>query len=93
MILSNPLKSKLIICSRSKKIPTKRINLRNYSTLDFLEKTKSYIKNNNVMVFSKSYCPYSSQAKAMFTKMNVDHEVLELDQISMNFHPLQSLTK
>lgn len=80
MLLSKSFKYQLNFCSKRS---TKRINTRQFSTLDFLEKTKKYINDNPVMIFSKSYCPYSSNAKSMFMKMNVNFEALELDQISM----------
>eukprot|EP00638_Chattonella_subsalsa_P010362 CAMPEP_0117756384 /NCGR_PEP_ID=MMETSP0947-20121206/14045_1 /TAXON_ID=44440 /ORGANISM="Chattonella subsalsa, Strain CCMP2191" /LENGTH=134 /DNA_ID=CAMNT_0005575959 /DNA_START=144 /DNA_END=548 /DNA_ORIENTATION=+ len=34
---------------------------------------------NDIMVFSKSYCPFCSRTKALFTEMGVDFEVMELD--------------
>ncbi|KAI8325408.1 glutaredoxin 1 [Martensiomyces pterosporus] len=40
---------------------------------------KSLINDNTVMVFSKSYCPYCSRAKAALTKHNVQFKAIELD--------------
>lgn len=33
------------------------------------------------MVYSKTYCPYCSQVKSLFTKLNVPAKVVELDQL------------
>lgn len=38
------------------------------------------IIDNNVMVFSASYCPYCRQVKSLFKELNVDHAVWELDE-------------
>ena len=41
---------------------------------------KEQIENNDVMVFSKSYCPYCAATKTVFEKMDgVDATILELD--------------
>ena len=41
---------------------------------------KEQIANNDVMVFSKSYCPYCAATKTVFEKMDgVDATILELD--------------
>lgn len=39
------------------------------------------IDSNQVMVFSKSYCPYCLQVKDLFNELNVPCNVLELDLI------------
>jgi hypothetical protein len=41
--------------------------------------TVKAIKDNQVMVFSKSYCPFCSKAKSALTELNVKFGVLELD--------------
>ncbi|XP_076036989.1 uncharacterized protein LOC143022581 isoform X2 [Oratosquilla oratoria] len=38
------------------------------------------IKENCVMIFSKSYCPYCKIAKKTFNDMGVSYEVIELDK-------------
>ncbi|KAI0562578.1 glutaredoxin [Gracilaria domingensis] len=38
------------------------------------------ISDNNVMVFSASYCPYCMRVKSLFADLNVDHTVWELDE-------------
>lgn len=37
------------------------------------------IKNNKVVVFSKSYCPFCANTKTLFKDLNVDAKVIELD--------------
>ena len=37
------------------------------------------IKSNDIMVFSKTYCPYCKRAKAAITELNVKFNVIELD--------------
>lgn len=38
------------------------------------------IKENCVMIFSKTYCPYCKIAKKTFNDMGVPYEVIELDK-------------
>eukprot|EP00171_Calliarthron_tuberculosum_P016169 IDg16169t1 len=45
------------------------------------ELTRTAIKENNVMVFSKSRCPYCVEVKALFNELGVDHAVWELDEV------------
>jgi hypothetical protein len=37
------------------------------------------IKQNKVMVFSKSYCPYCTEAKTAISKLGVAFKAIELD--------------
>ena len=41
--------------------------------------TKTAISSNDIMVFSKTYCPYCTRAKEALSKLNVKFEVYELD--------------
>ncbi|OVA15753.1 Glutaredoxin [Macleaya cordata] len=43
----------------------------------FVEKT---ISSHNIVIFSKSYCPYCKRAKAVFKELNQKPHVIELDQ-------------
>eukprot|EP01130_Rhizamoeba_saxonica_P004597 TRINITY_DN1874_c2_g1_i1.p1 TRINITY_DN1874_c2_g1~~TRINITY_DN1874_c2_g1_i1.p1 ORF type:complete len:114 (-),score=30.38 TRINITY_DN1874_c2_g1_i1:202-510(-) len=38
-----------------------------------------FIQDNKVAIFSKSYCPFCNRTKALFNKLNVEYEVMELD--------------
>lgn len=42
---------------------------------------KSEIASNDVVVFSKSYCPYCTATKELFTGLGVDFKVHELDKM------------
>jgi glutaredoxin len=42
---------------------------------------KAKNKENPVMVYSKSYCPYCASVKGLFRDLEVQHKVVELDQI------------
>jgi len=37
---------------------------------------------NPVIVYSKTYCPYCSEVKALFTKLNVAAKVVEIDTLA-----------
>ena len=43
---------------------------------------QSLIDNNKVMIFSKSYCPFASKAKKLFTDAAVSGKIVELDQVA-----------
>ena len=45
------------------------------------ETTEQMIKDNKVMVFSKSYCPYCKKAKEELTKLTT-FKAIELDNIN-----------
>jgi thioredoxin-related protein len=40
---------------------------------------EEHIKQNKVMVFSKSYCPYCTEAKNAISKLGVPFKAVELD--------------
>jgi glutaredoxin 3 len=42
---------------------------------------KNEIKNNPVVIYSASYCPYCTSAKETFKKLNVDVFVVETDLV------------
>jgi glutaredoxin 3 len=43
---------------------------------------KSEIANNDIMVFSKSYCPYCDATKALFARMDgANPKIIELDLV------------
>jgi glutaredoxin 3 len=45
-----------------------------------MEFAKSEIDKNEVVVFSKSYCPYCTATKNLMSDMKIDAKVYELDQ-------------
>ncbi|KAJ3110562.1 hypothetical protein HDU96_006483 [Phlyctochytrium bullatum] len=40
---------------------------------------EALIKDNTVMVFSKSYCPYCRKAKSLLSSLKIDYKAIELD--------------
>eukprot|EP00578_Thalassiosira_sp_NH16_P021349 CAMPEP_0181099680 /NCGR_PEP_ID=MMETSP1071-20121207/12788_1 /TAXON_ID=35127 /ORGANISM="Thalassiosira sp., Strain NH16" /LENGTH=137 /DNA_ID=CAMNT_0023182357 /DNA_START=74 /DNA_END=487 /DNA_ORIENTATION=+ len=45
------------------------------------EFAKEEIASSDVVVFSKSYCPFCTSTKQLFSNMNIDAKVIELDEI------------
>mmetsp|Transcript_32826 Transcript_32826/g.69048 ORF Transcript_32826/g.69048 Transcript_32826/m.69048 type:complete len:138 (-) Transcript_32826:951-1364(-) len=45
------------------------------------EFAKSEIASNDVVVFSKSYCPFCTTTKQLFSSMDIDAKVIELDNM------------
>ena len=46
-----------------------------------MEMVDQYVKNNKVMMFSKTTCPFCTKVKKLFDQEKIKFEVLELDQI------------
>jgi len=45
------------------------------------ELTKSTIASNDVVIFSKSYCPFCKATKKLFSDMDIDATVTEMDEV------------
>jgi len=62
------------------------------SDLSVADHIQELIKKYPVMVFSKSYCPYSKKAKDILSKYKLDknYNVLELDQLSSKIDEYQN---
>jgi glutaredoxin 3 len=45
------------------------------------EFAKSEIASNDVVVFSKTFCPYCTSTKKLFSDMNVNAKIIELDKL------------
>mmetsp|Transcript_2888 Transcript_2888/g.7941 ORF Transcript_2888/g.7941 Transcript_2888/m.7941 type:complete len:179 (+) Transcript_2888:51-587(+) len=56
-----------------------------------ISSVENMIRNNKVVVFSKSFCPYCSATKNLFKSMDEDFEVLELDQMGGEGVKIQSI--
>lgn len=48
------------------------------SSADF---AKAEIASNDVVVFSKAYCPFCTKTKQLLSKMDIEAKVIELDEI------------
>ena len=46
-----------------------------------MEQVEAYIKENKVMVFSKTTCPFCTRIKQLFESLGVKYTALELDTI------------
>lgn len=46
-----------------------------------MEFAKTEIDSNDVVVFSKSYCPYCTATKTLLKDMSIDFTLYELDQM------------
>ena len=46
-----------------------------------MEVVEQRIKDNKVMVFSKTTCPFCTKIKNLFDSLGFKYEVLELDQL------------
>ena len=42
---------------------------------------KKLVKDNTIVMFSKSYCPFCVKAKKLLNQMNVPYQAVELDQV------------
>eukprot|EP00904_Undaria_pinnatifida_P004887 jgi/Undpi1/1528/HiC_scaffold_11.g04918.m1 len=49
------------------------------NSVEFVEKE---IEGNNVVIFSKSYCPFCARTKTLFSSLGVEHTVYELDEMN-----------
>ena len=50
-----------------------------------MEVVEQRIKDNKVMVFSKTTCPFCTKIKNLFDSLGFKYEVLELDQLGKFF--------
>lgn len=55
---------------------------RAFSTMSVVEEINSAIAKNDVVVFSKSYCPYCTKTKTLFKEIGMNAKVFELDLMS-----------
>jgi hypothetical protein len=52
---------------------------------------ETQIKENPVMVWSKTYCPFCGMAKGLFQDLEVQAKVIELDEIGRPSHMPNSM--
>lgn len=51
------------------------------ATTDVASRTRAAVAENNVMVFSKSRCPFCMEVKSLFDELGVEHAIWELDEV------------
>ncbi|XP_026475510.1 monothiol glutaredoxin-S6-like [Ctenocephalides felis] len=49
---------------------------------DLVRTVHQLITSNDIVIFSKTYCPFSMMAKEIFGRMNKTYRVIELDKRS-----------
>jgi glutaredoxin 3 len=54
---------------------------RSLTSMSVTDEINKLISSNDVVVFSKSYCPYCTKTKNLFKEMDVEVKILELDQM------------
>eukprot|EP01024_Parvocaulis_polyphysoides_P025606 TRINITY_DN2328_c0_g1_i2.p1 TRINITY_DN2328_c0_g1~~TRINITY_DN2328_c0_g1_i2.p1 ORF type:complete len:138 (+),score=3.02 TRINITY_DN2328_c0_g1_i2:44-415(+) len=66
-----------------RKLRMGNISMRSYVSVSAQLKEQITQKNkeNPVMVYSKSYCPFCGQVKGLFNKLQIEFKAVELDQI------------
>ena len=48
---------------------------------NLLQAVENYVKDNKIMIFSKSRCPFCTKVKELFKSLGVDFFALELDTL------------
>ncbi|KAM0750097.1 glutaredoxin [Meredithblackwellia eburnea MCA 4105] len=66
---------------RPQETPATNNNNNNSQKMSVKEIVESQIKENHIVVFSKSYCPYCRKAKALLKSLDEEPKVFELDQM------------
>ncbi|KAI3895000.1 hypothetical protein MKX03_021912 [Papaver bracteatum] len=74
-----PLMMTILVASLCSSTPTVYATSGSGSSSEaaFIDKT---ISSHNIVIFSKSYCPYCKRAKAVFKELNQTPHVIELDE-------------
>ncbi|ODQ63666.1 glutaredoxin [Nadsonia fulvescens var. elongata DSM 6958] len=74
------------------KYPAFKANQSSVANDSSAEEIRSLIAQNSVFVASKSFCPFCHRAKQLLKDLNVEHKVVELDEVS-NGNQLQQALK
>mmetsp|Transcript_1616 Transcript_1616/g.3492 ORF Transcript_1616/g.3492 Transcript_1616/m.3492 type:complete len:137 (+) Transcript_1616:147-557(+) len=62
-------------------LPASRLSATSLNMATPAEFVDAEIESNDVVVFSKSYCPFCTKTKELFNSMGVEYAVHELDQM------------
>jgi glutaredoxin 3 len=49
---------------------------------EVVQKVAALVSSSRVLVFSKTYCPYCKEVKALFNSLNEPMVVVELDEVA-----------
>ncbi|KAL4360819.1 hypothetical protein GQ457_04G026740 [Hibiscus cannabinus] len=77
--------------SRKRTKPMSIRGMASSSGSDLEETVKKTVADNPVVVYSKSWCPYSSEVKSLFKKLGVEPSVIELDELGAQGSQLQNV--
>ena len=55
------------------------------------EAVSKFVKENSVMIFSKSWCPFCKKLKAAFKQNRIDFEAVELDTLGTMGEDIQNV--
>jgi glutaredoxin len=65
----------------TKRSTSRNVSIKASSSSDMVQMIKQKNADNQVMIYSKTYCPYCSQVKSLFSQLNIPTKVVELDQL------------
>ncbi|KAH7662773.1 Thioredoxin-disulfide reductase protein [Dioscorea alata] len=74
---------------RSMAFPAIRAMSSSSSGASFEESVKKTVKEHPVVVYSKTWCPYSMEVKALLDRLGVEPHVIELDELGSQGSELQ----
>lgn len=79
LVSTMPISIMTVFLLTSSFTPTARASSSSSSSSEvkFVKKT---ISSHNIVIFSKSYCPYCKRAKAVFKELNQSPHIVELDE-------------
>ncbi|XP_022157517.1 glutaredoxin-C5, chloroplastic-like isoform X2 [Momordica charantia] len=77
--------------SRSKLVSIKAVSSSSSFGSRLEESVKATISQNPVVVYSKTWCSYSSDVKALFKRLGVQPLVIELDELGLQGPQLQKV--
>ncbi|CAM9416269.1 unnamed protein product [Laminaria digitata] len=71
-----------LIRSASAVAPSQRQAKFSTTSMNSVEFVEKEIEGNSIVIFSKSYCPFCARTKALFSSLDVEHTVYELDEMN-----------
>jgi glutaredoxin 3 len=86
----------IIVTNRKKAVPHRLVEIRFIRADmagDARELVKKLIAENNVVVFSGTYCPFCSKAKALLSKLGVKYLAIEIDTREDGDEILEAVTE
>jgi glutaredoxin 3 len=69
------------LATRSAAAFSPRANTVRYMSADSMDFAKSEIASADVVVFSKSFCPFCTKTKSLMEELKIEAKVIELDEV------------